>query len=192
MYDDQLEPDGDESPEPSAEDEEIDLDIDQVEVREEALADGPIDDEYAADDAQRIANAELDNVTDEFVDLMNARDFDAMRDLLSAEVIAEFLDGTSREEVITGLGDLVIRHPTLLATRADLGADPIVALWTFDTGADRFDPFGFLFVELDEAAEGLVERMSYVDELDSDDVVVEVPERADLPEWEDWSELDED
>ncbi|HEX6220900.1 MAG TPA: hypothetical protein VF115_07385, partial [Acidimicrobiia bacterium] len=65
--------------------------------------------------------------------------------------------------------------------------------WIFDREADRFDRFGYMTFETNDDEEGLIQGIEYIDELpDSEDVLVEDPERSELPEWEDWSELDED
>lgn len=171
----------------------IDFDNDEVQMRMEEENDGALEDDYPDDHERRIENADLDNATDEFVDMVNARDLDGLAELLAPDVESDFLGGMSREEVVDGLHDLLFRYPTLLTTRADLGPEPLVAVWTFDNEADRFDQFGFFTFEMTEEGEGLVRRIGYADELpDSDDLIVETPERSDLPEWEDWSELDED
>ncbi|HEX6220981.1 MAG TPA: nuclear transport factor 2 family protein [Acidimicrobiia bacterium] len=191
MHDTVLDP-ADDEPETPESEAGLDFEADEVQVREEAETDGPMEDEYRDDEASRIGNADLDNAIDEFVDLLNARDYEGLGDLLASDVEAEFLGGRSRDEVLDGWNDLILRYPTLLTTRADLGSDPIVAIWTFDDEADRFDQFGFLLFEMDETSEGLVQRISYAEEIaDSDELVIETPERSDLPEWEEWSELDE-
>ena len=192
MYDDQFDPSDDEALQVADFDQEIDVDEGLVDVRDEADIDGAVEDDLWDDEDRRIENAELDNVTDEFVDLVNGRDLDGLSDLLAEEVEAEFLGATSRGEALEGLGDLFLRYPTLLVTRADLGSEPIVALWTFDHQADRFDKFGFLFFELADDADGQVVRIIYAEDLpDDDEAVIEIPDRGDLPEWEEWSEGDE-
>lgn len=193
MYDDRFDPADDEAPEETAPDQELDLEDGSVEIRDEADSDGSLEDDPSPDQERRIENADLDNVTDEFVDRANGRDLDGLSELLATGVEVEFLGATSRAEAVEGFGDLFLRYPTLLMTRADFGSEPIIALWTFDHEADKFDEFGFLFFELGDRPEGLVERISYVDELsDPDEVVIETPDRGDLPEWEEWSEVDED
>lgn len=172
----------------------IDYDDDPVDIRNESEADDMDDsDDYWDDEARRIDNADLDNVVDEFVDLMNGRDLDGMAELLAPDVSFELVGGSSREDVIDGLNDLFLRYPTLLTTRADLGSEPMVAVWTFDDEADRFDQFGFLIFEMSDTTETMIERVSYAEELDdAEELVVETPDRSDLPEWEEWSELAED
>lgn len=166
---------------------------DELAVRDQGETDGPVEDDYPDDQSRRIANADLDNAIDELVDLLNGRDLESLSDLLAPDAGADFVGAASREEVVVGLNDLFLRYPTLLTTRADLGSDPLIAVWTFDNEADRFDEFGYLMVEVSESHEGHIERLSYVDELaDSEGLVVETPDRSDLSEWEDWSELDED
>lgn len=172
----------------------IDYEDDPVDIRDEMEPDDvEASDDYWDDGARRIDNADLDNVVDEFVDLVNGRDLDGMAELLASDVVFELVGGTSRDDVIDGLNDLFLRYPTLLTTRADLGSEPMVAVWTFDDEADRFDQFGFFVFEMSDSSEGMIQRVSYAEELDdSEDLVVETPDRSDLPEWEEWSELDED
>ncbi len=193
MYDDRYDPLDEETPEKSDADQNLDYDVDLVDVRGEEDTDGPIEDEPWEDQESRIENADLDNATDEFVDVVNGRDLDGLSDLLAPDVVAEFLGGMSQGEVVDGFGDLFMRYPTLLTTRADLGSEPIIALWTFDHEADHFDQFGFLFFEMSEDTGGLIGRITYADEVsDTDELVIETPDRGDLPEWEEWSDLDED
>lgn len=171
---------------------EIDYDADLVDIRDATGDDLPPED-LVDDEARKIDNAELDNVLDAFVDMLNGRDFDGLEGLLGSDVESEFLGAMSREGVVDGLSDLVLRYPTLLLTRGDLGSEPIVVLWTFDFDGDRFERFGYLTLEMSDAGQGLIQRISYVEDLsDAEDLVVESPDRSDLPEWDDWSQLDED
>jgi hypothetical protein len=169
----------------------IDYDADQIEIRDGA-GDGPPPEDIVDDEGLRIDNAELDNALDAFVDVVNGRDFDGLEGLLESDAESEFLGAMSREGIIDGFSDLVLRYPTLLLTRGDLGSEPIVVLWTFDFDGDRFERFGYMTLDMSESEQGLIQRISYIDELTNDDLVVESPDRSDLPEWDDWSELDED
>jgi hypothetical protein len=171
----------------------IDYDADPIDVRDEAEDAEPPDEVSTDTEARRIDNADLDNVLDEFVDVVNARDLDGLGALLASDAQADFLGEMSSEGVVDGFHDLLLRNPSLLMTRGDLGSDPIVAVWTFDFETDRFDPFGYLTLDVSDAEQGRVQRVSHVEELsDVEDLVVESPDRSDLPEWQDWSELDED
>lgn len=171
----------------------IDFESDGIDVRGEAEANHSSSDFFSDDQTRRIDNAEMDDVLDELVDVLNGRDLDGLSELLAADAEAGFLGESSRDGVVDGFNDLFLRYPTLLVTRGDLGSDPIVAVWLFDREADRFDPFGYLAFEMSDKEECLLQRVEYVDELpDSEDLVIETPERSELAEWEDWSELDED
>lgn len=162
-------------------------------MRGEAEANHSSSDFFLDDPTRRIDNAVLDNILDEFVDVFNGRDLDGLSELLAADAEAGFLGESSRPGVVDGFNDLFLRYPTLLVTRGESGSDPIVAVWIFDREADLFDPFGYMTFETSDNKEALVERIGYIDEFfDSEDLVVEVPERSELGEWEDWSELDED
>jgi hypothetical protein len=196
MYGDELDPGG---AEPSAVNEQepvIDFDEDQVDIRDGAEEREPPEGVGPDDEAQRIDNAVIDNVLDEFVELVNARDMEGLGELLASDAEAIFLGESSREGLVDGFSDLFLRNPTFLVTRGDLGVDPIVGVWTFDFEADRFDLIGYMVLEMSESDDGLLGRISYIDDVDeltgSDDLVVESPDRSELPEWEDWSELDED
>jgi hypothetical protein len=182
-----------ESPRATEEEPVMDFESDGIDVRGEAEANLSLSDFFSDDQTRRIDNAELDRTIDEFVDVLNGRDLDGLSELLASDAEAGFLGGSSRDGVVDGFNALFLRYPTLLVTRGESGSDPIVAVWIFDRAADRFDPFGYMTFETSDNEEGLIQRVDYIDELpDSEDLVVEVPERSELPEWEDWSELDKD
>lgn len=143
--------------------------------------------------ARRIENADLDSTLDEFVERVNAGDLDGLGDLLAPDTGAYFLQETSRAGVVAGINDLILRYPTLTLTRGDRGSEPIVAAWLFDRDEDRYDLVGYFTFELSEAGEALIQRLDYVEEfLDSEDMVVEIPEKDELAEWDDWSAHNED
>ncbi len=171
----------------------IDFESDQIDIRGEGEADHAGSGLFSGDQDRMIDNADLDNLLDEFVDVVNGRDLDGLGELLAADAEAEFLGEMSGRGVADGFNDLFLRYPTLLVTRGDIGSDPIVAVWIFDRVADRFDPFGYMTLEVSDSEDPLIQRVVYTDELSNvEDLVVETPERSELPEWEDWSELDED
>lgn len=171
----------------------IDFTEDPIEVADASETNDSASDIYSDDPEHRIDNAELDNALDEFVDVVNGRDLEGLLDLLAADVRADFLGEGSRDGVVDGFNDLFLRNPTLLVTRADLGDEPLAAVWAFDVEADRFDPIGYMTLEMGEEESGMIQRIDYVDELgDTEDLVVESPDRSELPEWDEWSEVDED
>jgi hypothetical protein len=193
MYRPELDIPDEESPGATEEEPVIDFESDGIDVRGEAEANHSSSDFFSDDQTRRIDNAELDNILDEVVDVLNGRDLDGLSELLASDAEAGFLGGSSRDGVVNGFNGLFLRYPTLLVTRGESGSDPIVAVWIFDREADRFDPFGYMTFETSDNEEGLLQRIEYIDELpDSEDLVVETPERSELGEWEDWSELDED
>lgn len=171
----------------------FDFDDDPIAISDGEDTDDPVDAIYSDDPEHRIDNAELDNALDEFVDMVNGRDLDGLLELLASDVRADYLGEASPEGVIAGFNDLLLRNPALLLTRADLGDEPLVAVWVFDLEADRFDPMGYMTLEMSEDQPNLIQRIEYVEELgDTDGLVIETPERTDLPEWDEWSEVDED
>jgi hypothetical protein len=121
--------------------------------------------------ASRIANAGLDDLLDDFVELVNARDLEGLTEVLAPDVTAGFLDSTSRFGVMDGLNEFVLRNSTLMATRADLGSEPIAALWIFDQEEAGYDLVGYLTFEMTDSNE-LIQRLDYVEE---------------LPAWKIWS-----
>lgn len=193
MYADDYDDTDDQPPATTEPEPDIDYDTDQIEVRNEPEEGDPLGGTPPDVEAQIIDNVDLDNVLDEFVELVNGRDLDGLSDLLASDAEADFLSETSREGVVDGFSDLFLRNPTLLLTRGDLGPEPIVAVWAFDFEGDRFDLSGYMTLDIGDSEDALILRISYVDELaDTDDLVVESPDRSELPEWEDWSALDED
>lgn len=171
----------------------VDFEEDPIEISDSNESEDTETDIHPDDPEHLIENAELDNALDEFVDIVNGRDLEGLGELLAADVRADFLGEVSRDGVVDGFNDLFLRNPTLLVTRADLGSEPLAAVWTFDVEADRFDPMGYMSLEMSEDDSGSILRIEYVDELgDTEDLVVESPERSDLPEWDEWTEVDED
>ena len=171
----------------------FDLDEERLEMIESVESGVELEESIPDDADRRLDNVDLDNVLDEFIDVVNGRDMDGLGELLAPDAEAAFLGEYSRDGVISGFNDLLLRNPTTIVTRADYGTDPIAALWTYDREAEDFDPFGYLILELSESGESLIQRVEYVEDVgDPDELVVEVPERSELPEWWDWSALDED
>lgn len=171
----------------------FDLEEDQLEVTEMVESEDESDESFVDDADRTIENADLDNALDEFIEVVNGRDMDGLGELLAADAEAVFLDEYSGDGVVSGFNDLLMRNPTTVLTRADYGSEPIAALWAYDRESDGFDPFGYLIFELTESDEGLIQRVEYVEDMGNpDDLVVEVPERSELPEWWDWSAFDED
>jgi hypothetical protein len=143
-------------------------------------------------EVERLENAAIDNVLDEFVDLVNARDFDAVLELCIAEVEAPFLDAGSAADVADGLADLVLRYPTMILTRGELGDDPVIGVWIFRQGEDAYGLAGYLTALLTDDDEPLIERLELVDELDDEeDLVVETPDADEIPEWEALADRDQ-
>lgn len=184
---------GDEEPRATEqEDLGVEVESDIIDVRDDVEAEQPLPD---ASDEQRavIDFAGLDNLLDGFVEVVNARDLDRLSELLSPEAEASFLGEFSESGVVDGFNDLLLRYPTFMVTRGDIGSEPIAVAWIFDQEADRFDPFGYFTLDVTDSEEPQIQRVEYAEELPaSEDLVVETPERSELPEWEDWSALDED
>lgn len=163
-----------------------------VEILEEDEVDPPAA-PMSDDPAHRIAAADLDNSLDEFVDAFNARDLELLAELIAPDVEADLVGASSRDEALGGFDDLILRNPTLLLSRGDLGPEPIAVAWVFDLDTDDFRALGYVTVDLDDSTESLIQRIVYVDELpDTDELVMETPDRDDLSEWVEWVEQDDD
>jgi hypothetical protein len=165
---------------------EVDFEVDPVVIHEETE-----DEELDEDSDEETPDPDVDNAVVEFVDLVNARDMDGLVELLAPDVECVFLGETSQAGVIDGLSDLIFRHPDLVVTRGDLGPTPVVATWLLDADADHYRFSGMFTFELSDDGEGTISRLDYVEEIPDEDLVVEVPEDCERPEWEDWSAQDE-
>ena len=131
------------------------------------------------------ADAAAENISDEFVDLFNARDLDSIADLVTADLTSDLFDGVGAESAVHGLAGLLRRYPQLMATRGEDGDLPVVALWVPDE-QDRYRAMGYL--ELSTVGE-LIDRITYVD-TPSGDLLVEEPDPDELAQWQDWREFD--
>ena len=130
-------------------------------------------------------DAAAENLSDEFVDLFNARDLDGIAELVTADVTSDLFDGAGVESAVEGMAGLLRRYPQLVATRGEDGNQPIVALWIPDEqGQYRLMGY-FELSALDE----LVDRITYVD-TPGTDLLVEEPDPDEMAEWQDWKEWD--
>ena len=136
----------------------------------------------AADAATDVA---VDNASDEFVDLFNARDLDGIADLVTAEVASDLFDGTGVESAVNGIAGLMRRYPQLIATRGEDGNQPIVALWIPDEQS-QYRLMGYLEMSTEEE---LIDRITYVD-TPGTDLLLEEPDPDEMAEWQDWTEWD--
>lgn len=127
----------------------------------------------------------VENISDEFVELFNARDLDTIAELVTSEVTSDLFDGSGVDSAVQGLAGLLRRYPQLIATRGEDGTRPIVALWVPDE-QERYRLMGYLEFGTDEE---LIDRITYVDTPGSD-LLVEEPDEDELSEWQDWREWD--
>lgn len=130
-------------------------------------------------------DAAAENARDEFVDYLNARDLDAIADMVSSAVTSDIFDGSGVDSAVQGLADLVLRYPQLIVTRGEDGLRPVVAMWIPDE-QDRFRLMGYLELSSEDEQ---IDRISYVDQ-PTDDLLVEEPDADELAEWQDWHEWD--
>lgn len=132
-----------------------------------------------------VENPEVEDLTDEFVERFNARDLDGIGELLSDEVTSDMFDGVGVEAALEGLSDLWLRYPRLVASRAERGDEPVVAMWLPDEDG-KFRMVGYAEMTTDDEK---IEHVTYVDDHESD-VLAEAPDEAELAEWMDWAEWD--
>jgi hypothetical protein len=133
-------------------------------------------------------SVDLDNTLVAYVETFNARDWEGVSDLLAADVTSEFFQAANAAELIEGMTDLILRYPTLVVTRGDLGHDPIAAGWLLDQELNRYGLVGYFRFELDDGDEPVISNLEYIEELpDTTDAVLEQPEAFEIAEWEDWN-----
>ena len=133
-------------------------------------------------------SVDRDNSLVGFVERFNARDWDGVSDLLAEDVTSDFFQATTAEDLIEGMIDLMLRYPTLVVTRGDLGHDPVAAAWLLDQDLERYGLVGYFRIEVDESDEPLIANLEYIEEVpDTPNAVFESPEGTEIDEWEDWN-----
>ena len=169
-----------------AEPAEVDFEVDPVVIHAESE-----ETDESEDGPSEGPDPDLDNLVVEFVDLFNARDMDALAELLAADAEAGFLHESSRPGVIEGIEDLVFRRPDVVTTRGDLGTDPVAAVWLLDADTDHYRLCGYFAIDLADGETPLIGQIDLVEELPDENLVVETPDDSERPEWEDWTAQDE-
>lgn len=153
---------------------------------EEAL--GPTGEPSPTDPLALSYSVDRDNSLVGFVETFNARDWEGVSDLLAEDVTSDFFQATTAEDLIEGMIDLMLRYPTLVVTRGDLGHDPVAAAWLLDQDLGRYGLVGYFRIEVDESDEPLIANLEYIEEVpDTPEAVFEAPESTEIDEWEDWS-----
>ncbi len=133
-------------------------------------------------------SVDRDNQLVGFVERFNARDWEGVSDLLAEDVTSDFFQATTAEDLIEGMIDLMLRYPTLVVTRGDLGHDPVAAAWLLDQDLERYGLVGYFRIEVDEGDEPLIANLEYIEEVpDTPNAVFESPEGTEIDEWEDWN-----
>jgi hypothetical protein len=171
---------------PEADTAEVDFEVDPVVIHAET--------EERAEEGGGPSEApdpDLDNLVVEFVDLFNARDMDALAELLAGDAESSFLRESTRAGVIEGLEDLVFRRPDLVTTRGDFGTAPVAGVWFLDADTGHYRLCGLFTIDLADGEPPLIGRIDLIEELPDDDLVVETPDDSERPEWEDWTAQDE-
>lgn len=124
-------------------------------------------------------------VLDELVERFNARDLEGLAELLAPELISEFLQAGSPEELLASLADLWMREPSLTLTRGERGYEPVAAAWVADGHAYRF--LGYFEAAFREVGGGevLLDRLELVEDDERDDsLLLEELDPDEMAEWE--------
>ena len=167
-------------------DTEVDYEVDPVVIQAESDEPGETDDAPSG-----APDTDLDNLVVEFVDLFNARDMEALAELLASDAESGFLRESSRPGVVEGLEDLIFRRPDIVATRGDLGTTPVAAVWFLDADIDHYRLCGYFAIDMTEDDPPLIGRIELVEEIPDENLVVETPDDSERPEWDEWSAQDE-
>lgn len=165
---------------------EVDYEVDPVVIHAES--DAPDESDDTSIDTP---DPELDNLVVEFVDLFNARDMEALAELLASDAESSFLHESSRSGVVEGLEDLIFRRPDIVTTRGDLGSTPVAAVWFLDADTDHYRLCGYFAMDLSEDDPPLIGRIDLVEDVPDENLIVETPDDSERPEWEDWNAQDE-
>ncbi|CAN5875022.1 hypothetical protein BH23ACT4_BH23ACT4_00020 [soil metagenome] len=174
---------------PSHDEPDIDLEDDfMTEVDESEIAATEVDVLAPTETLAPSYSVDRDNSLVGFVETFNARDWEGVSDLLAEDVTSDFFQATSAEVLIEGMIDLMLRYPTLVVTRGDLGHDPVAAAWLLDQDLERYGLVGYFRIEVDEGDEPLIANLEYIEEVpDTPDSVFEPPQGTEIDEWEDWN-----
>ncbi|MFP5309984.1 MAG: hypothetical protein ACLGIR_10465 [Actinomycetes bacterium] len=153
----------------------------------------PDDEEAGAD----LLVSALADALDAFAEAFNARDVDAVLEVVAEDVEAPGL-GDDVEGLPAALDSLWERRPTGLLTRGDLDGVPVLVLWEMaDDPAGRTEPGGWWRVGLvhgDDVVDGTLGVVEVSDDASALDAVeVEAPD-GDLEEgarWREWESGEE-
>lgn len=135
-----------------------------------------------------------EDVVAEFIDRFNARDWDALAELVAPEATAEIGGPVAPGAVVEVLAEMSMERPGLILTQGTLGeGEPVAVAWVAngDEGPwARVGWFAFSFRDGEEFP--VVEFIDYGDAEDDEvDLVYQEPDPAEIPEWIDWKEWDE-
>lgn len=163
------------------------VDLDEAEVMATGMhidEGEPVDVQDGNDDGHTFDGGLVDAI-DAFTEAFNARDLDAVLDLVADDVEAPGLGG-DRTNLPSALGDLWDRHPTAILTRGELDGTPVAVLW--DVGEDghwwRLAPVLF-----DGVADGRLAMVELTDDPDTAAAATAAAPDDEFDEgarWEEW------
>ncbi|MDP8957885.1 MAG: hypothetical protein M3N51_01500 [Actinomycetota bacterium] len=142
--------------------------------------------------SSEIPDAGAENVLQAFIDYFNARDLEGVTELLSEEVSSDFFDASTSEDMLEGMSDFLLRHPTVVLTRGELGQEPVVVAWAADLEDEEYHSLGYFTFTFTDGEDGAsIDHISYVDRPDdTGELLAEQPEPDEIAEWEDWNDWD--
>lgn len=142
------------------------------------------------DDAEAHDGPDAVDAVDELVDAFNARDLDALLDVVAADGEAPGLLGYDRANLPQAVADLWDRRPTVQVTRGELEGRVAGVLWEHDGSAW----WRLAVVSVDDVRDGRVGVLEFADDPDLVELVAtqvpdgELVEGARWQEWEDGSD----
>ncbi|HWB71869.1 MAG TPA: hypothetical protein VG452_06605 [Egibacteraceae bacterium] len=163
-------------------------------VGEDAVT-GPLDSSEDAlpveggdDDGNRgDGDPELEALRDEFAAAFNARDLDAILDLVAADVECPDMTGDGSSVLAEELESIWERSPAAILTRAFLDGAPVAVGWLPDEDGCWSRAALVCF----DAGGGLLTLVAMPDDADAlDRAEADEPTGEELEEWSDWSEWD--
>ncbi|MDP8970248.1 MAG: hypothetical protein M3N52_07100 [Actinomycetota bacterium] len=156
-------------------------------VDEDLVADGdvPGEDLSPADDGN--GDTELEALRDAFAAAFNARDLDAVLDLVVADVECPDMNGAGPSLLAEEIEAIWQRSPGAILTRAFLDGAPVALAWLPDEDG-CWSRAGLVCFDVSGGLLSLVELPDDADALDRAEA--EEPTGEELEEWSDWSEWD--
>ena len=147
------------------------------------MTDTPTDDEYGPD----IDDVDLETLRGAFVEAFNARDLDAVLELLSDDVETPDLSGDGGDAMAEELQSIWERSPAAVLTHATVDDAPAAMVWLPDDGG-HLRRVGLMAFDGDQGRLTAIEMPD--DDAALEQALAETPIGDPLEEELDWSEWD--